>query len=53
MPEIFLDAVGASKSTYNWFFVTLILSPFLFALLVVLFFKLLDRISKKNPENSE
>ncbi len=49
---ILLDAVGAPAWALNELFLIIILSPFLLAIGIILFFKLLDRISKKDvPRN--
>jgi len=50
MNILFLDAVGGPKSDLYSFFALILISPFIFAFLIVVFFNLLDRISKKsNP----
>jgi hypothetical protein len=50
---LFLDAVGASKKDLYEFGILLVLSPFIFAFLVVLLFRLLDRFSGKEDQQKQ
>jgi len=52
MSEILiLDAVGIPKKNLTEFGIILLLSPFIIAFVIVLFFRLLDRISPRKPNN--
>jgi hypothetical protein len=53
MQQIFIDAVGVSNKAFYEFFGALILSPFVFAFGMILFFKFLDRLSKKKEVGTD
>jgi hypothetical protein len=48
-----LDAVGAPAWAFRDLIITIILAPFVFAFGMVLFFRLLDRYSKRNDVTVE
>jgi hypothetical protein len=48
---ILLDAGGASKRAFYEWAISFILAPFIFAFGMVLFFRLLDRFSKKADDD--
>ncbi len=47
MNGLLLDAVGAPKAAWDFLIMSFFLSPFIFGFLIVAFFKLLDKFSKK------
>ena len=50
MNHLLLDAVGAPAKDMDLFIDILIASPFVIAILIILFFKFLDRLSKSKKE---
>jgi hypothetical protein len=46
------DAVGAPESALNALIISIILSPFIFAGLLIVFFRILDKFSKKKSHAS-
>ena len=49
MEVIFLDAVGMPKFYFYQAAIIVVLSPFILAAGIILFFKLLDKLSPKTP----